>query len=172
LERRISDVSCVVCRAAASSSLEGFGGLVGLAGGVEGVEGVEAVDEVLRAARAASSTVLVFTRVSSVKERMSSAWVARRVLKGKLRFRGSLLRRICPSYGPNSVRRFVLPVARMNRSSAVSIMLFHSLSNSRTSLVSAASLYRRSDEPAECAAPFEASLADCEPPCFRRVVYL
>ena len=169
MERRISDISCVVCRAAASSSLEGLGGLGGLVGGVEGVE---AIDEALRAARAVSSTVLVFTRVSSVKERMSSAWVARRVLKGKLRFRGSLLRRTCPSYGPNSVRRFVLPVARMNRSSAASIVLFHSLSSSRTSLVSAASLYRRSDEPAECAAPFEASLADCEPPCFRRVVYL
>jgi hypothetical protein len=32
-------------------------------------------------------------------------------------------------------------------------------------------LYRRKLEPAEWAAPRDASLADCEPPCFRRVVY-
>ena len=96
---------------AVSSSGEGVGfSFLGGGGGL-GEAVVDWVSKEAAAARAASSTSLTLTRVNSTKERMSSACVARRVLNGNPRLRGSLCRRTCPSYGPNSVRLLELPVA-------------------------------------------------------------
>lgn len=163
MERRRSVWSCEVWRRAVSSSSESFGLVAGVGFGTVGLV-------IGSIAAAFGSKVCTFTLVSSTKERRSSFCVALLVLKGKPRILLSFCRSTCPSYGPNSVRLLVFPVARINSNSELSIMPFQSDNSCRTSSVSACSLYRRKSAPAECAAPFAESLADCAPPCFRRVV--
>ncbi len=87
-----------VCRRAVSSSFDGFEGegfafwLSSCGGG-----GVGLVSAAAAAASASSSISLTFTLVSSTKARMSSACVARRVLKGKVLFLESVWRSTWPS---------------------------------------------------------------------------
>lgn len=98
LDRRIRAWSWDVWNNRSCSSFEG-----GVGGGLDGAwdgfldEASRSASAAAAAARAASSIWLTFIRVSSTKARMSSALVARRVLKGNPRVLGSLCRSTCPS---------------------------------------------------------------------------